>query len=214
MVNLPIWVSDSFTNALKKYLNNENVEIVEYTSSIAIPVGSNYTTDIFRAIITYTTGRTENKEKNSLSVIIKVCPNDELLINYDKQMRLFEQEITFYTEVLPHMHKILGEEKMLAARCLSFLEEPRPAILLEDLSAAGFQMHSRQHGLDLDHCLFTVQTLARFHATSAVLHEKNALLINRYNLGIFWNNPFTSRWIAIGFDALAKACIKWPGEFL
>lgn len=158
---------------------------------------------------------------------------------------------------------ISGGQIILAARCLSFILEPRPAILLEDLTTEGFKMHPRQHGLDLDHCLFTIQTLAHFHATSAALHEKvfliniflilgslinwnsrlfstiycrtfqfintqyastttrhknwsffkNPSLINRYNLGIFWNNSFTLRWIAIGIDALAKACAKWPGKF-
>lgn len=57
MADLPKWISDSFSDALKKYLNNENVQIAEYTSSAAIPVGSNYTTDIFRTVITYSNGK-------------------------------------------------------------------------------------------------------------------------------------------------------------
>lgn len=44
--------------------------------------------------------------------------------------------------------------------------------MFEDLSPLGFQMHSRQEGYDLNHCLLVVQKLARLHAASVILYEQ------------------------------------------
>lgn len=58
MVDLPQWISNTFQDSLKKHFKNEDIVIIQHTSAPAIPVGDNFTTDIFRTLITY-----ENRSK-------------------------------------------------------------------------------------------------------------------------------------------------------
>jgi len=218
MAIAPEWVSKSFLECtLRKYFQNENIEVLEYTTSAAIPVGENYTSDLLRIWIKYTAR--QNETENVLSLIIKCCPNNKMLLDYAQTMKLFEQEADVYTEVFPAISKITGiisentteYTKSLSAKCIHFVKNPQLSIILEDLTALGFKMHPRQHGLDLQHCLLVIGKLAYFHATTVVIHDKDPSLINKYNLGIFWENYFTVRWIKTGFAALTEACAKWPG---
>ncbi|KAF2900171.1 hypothetical protein ILUMI_06019 [Ignelater luminosus] len=211
MVDLPQWISNTFQDSLRKYFKDEDVVIIQHTSAPAIPIGDNFTTDIFRTLITYENRRKKDEEKHTISIIVKCCPDNEMLKNYEKQMRFFEQEISVYTEVLPAVKELLGEDVVLSTKCISSIREPRSVIILEDLSTEQFKVHPRQHGLDLEHCLLAIEKLAYFHAGTATIHEKNPPIIKRYDLGIFWDNPHTTRWLAVGFGALAKACSSWPG---
>jgi hypothetical protein len=58
-------------------------------------------------------------------------------------------------------------------------------LVLEDLSATGFKMGERRKGLDLDHCLLVMRTLARFHAASVVLHEQDPDSMKEYDNSFF-----------------------------
>jgi hypothetical protein len=46
-------------------------------------------------------------------------------------------------------------------------------LIMEDLSSLGFRMADRREGLDLAHCLIVMRRLARFHAASVILHQRD-----------------------------------------
>jgi hypothetical protein len=46
-------------------------------------------------------------------------------------------------------------------------------IVVQDLCAEGFRMAERRQGLDLSHSLIVMRMLARFHAASVVLHDRD-----------------------------------------
>jgi hypothetical protein len=60
--------------------------------------------------------------------------------------------------------------------------------VLEDLSSVGFRMLDRCQGLDLDHCLLVMRSLARFHAASVVLHQQDPDSMKEYEIN-FFNEP-------------------------
>jgi hypothetical protein len=46
-------------------------------------------------------------------------------------------------------------------------------------------MLDRCQGLDLDHCLLVMRTLAKFHAASVVLHQQDPDSMKEYDLNFF-----------------------------
>jgi hypothetical protein len=67
-------------------------------------------------------------------------------------------------------------------------------LVLEDLSAAGFRMGERRKGLDLDHCLLVMRTVARFHAASVVLHEQDPDSMKEYSNSFFTEPGVDKTW--------------------
>lgn len=54
MTTTPNWVTNQlFERAFKRYLNNLNVEVVGFESVAAIPIGENYTSDLYRTSVEY-----------------------------------------------------------------------------------------------------------------------------------------------------------------
>ncbi|RXG61767.1 hypothetical protein Avbf_13464 [Armadillidium vulgare] len=51
------------------------------------------------------------------------------------------------------------------------LEKGREAFVTENLRVQGFKMYDRMKGMDLNHALFVVKELGRFHASSLLLEE-------------------------------------------
>jgi hypothetical protein len=71
--------------------------------------------------------------------------------------------------------------------CKSFL-------VLEDLSTSGFSMLDRFQGLDLDHCLLALRTLARFHAASVVLYQQDPDSMTEYEVNFFSEPCLYDNW--------------------
>jgi hypothetical protein len=61
---------------------------------------------------------------------------------------------------------------------------------MQDLCAEGFKMAERRHGLDFSHCLLVMRMLARFHAASIVLHDRDPELMSLYDQN-FFSEPAT-----------------------
>lgn len=64
------------------------------------------------------------------------------------------------------------------------LKSPVQTIVFNDLKVDGFQVASRQDGLDWNHCELILQQLGKFHAASMVMAKKvsSILLLLSSNL--------------------------------
>ena len=80
------------------------------------------------------------------------------------------------------MHYISGVCEPFAAR---YMYSCPGTIVVDDLCAQGFRMAGRQKGLDLPHCLLVMRTLARFHAASVALHDKDPDSLSLYDQNFF-----------------------------
>ncbi|KAK4885537.1 hypothetical protein RN001_001808 [Aquatica leii] len=197
------WITYEFLqNVVQSYVK-EKVQIVNFLIKPAVSVGENYTSDLIKVSITYTT----SKGNKLIAIIAKCCPDDELLINYAKSMKLFEQEIGFYDEIVPVLNSLDYVKKISANKI--FVSPKKCIVMLEDLTNLGFKMYPREIGLDLEHSLLVMKQMAYLHASSIVAYQKNPSVFNKYNLGIYWNNSFTVGWITTGFKALIEACNKY-----
>ena len=120
--------------------------------------------------------------------------------------------------IMPAVHRLLdekspGEFQPFTAKCLYYHSgSPAFALVLDDLKEKGFRLADRTVGLDMQHCLLVMKTLARSHAASAVLHLKDPEIFKpfddrfdserqRKTMGTFLRNII---------ESLATEVEKWP----
>lgn len=87
-------------------------------------------------------------------------------------MKCFEYEVSMMSDTLKKMNNLIGRSHSFNAKLL-FSQMTDPILMvLEDLAPFGYRMADRMAGLDMDHTLMAVRSLAKFHAASVVLCEK------------------------------------------
>jgi hypothetical protein len=131
---------------------------------------------------------------------------------------IFEREAGAFMKIMPAVYDLLDEKSPgqfhpCTAKCLYYHSgSPAQALVLDDLKGKGFRMADRRVGLDMQHCLLVMKTLAQSHAASAVLQLKDPELfkpfydrfnsdLQRKSMGPFLRNIIKS---------LAKEVEKWP----
>ncbi|XP_018561758.1 uncharacterized protein LOC108903900 [Anoplophora glabripennis] len=210
-MKVPVWISrDIFEKALRSFYKNDSIEIITFTSKDAVPVGENYTSDLFRTSITYRMSKSGKNE--TISVIVK-CGNEDGGIKQDmaKHLHLFEKEAEMFSRTFPMIYQILGQYYTLSSKCLYTSVEPHYIIVLEDLTTLGFQMLPRHIGFDLDHCFRVVEKMAQLHAASVIMYEKDPSLVKHYGEGLYADNKLVREWVKVGYQSVIDACSRWPG---
>lgn len=120
------------------------------------------------------------------------------------------------TDTLARMNEILQESdegaKPLNGRGLYTQLSGPPLLVMEDLTPLGFRMADRQAGLDLDHCLLALRNLARFHASSVALCEREPQQKQRYARGMFnqCQPAEMQQFFVRGTRQLAEVAATWP----
>lgn len=87
-------------------------------------------------------------------------------------MGVFNTEIIMMTSTLKKMEKILGDNTKLCSEYFYSQDHSPDVIIMEDLIESGFRLLDKRAGLDLQHSLFAIRNLAKFHASSVALVEK------------------------------------------
>lgn len=172
----PSWLNNMFLEtALRSGEVDPSITVTSSSIEPATASGDNYLSEMFRVTVHMTKG--EHKEERSL--IVKIEPQKEQMRKIADKGDIFDKEARVYRDVIPDMYRLLegsapGEFQPFGARYLhSHNGRPAKVIVMEDLKKRGFEMAERTLGLDMDHCLLVMRTLARFHATSMVMRERD-----------------------------------------
>lgn len=111
------------------------------------------------------------------NIIVKFQIQDPIVRETMKMVSQFQNEITFYNEVLPEFDRFLtncnktGEIiRDIFPKCYYAFQQnenfEKAIVILEDLRQFGYKMAESKVEMDLDHCLVALGQLARFHAIS------------------------------------------------
>lgn len=97
----------------------------------------------------------------------------------------YEKEIEFYEKVAPRIRQTLKQfnvsEKLLAE---TFgVSQTNSAILLEDLTTKGYQLAPLKPGFGMADAKMVLSKAATFHATCAVIEEKQPNFFANFNSG-------------------------------
>ncbi|PSN47049.1 hypothetical protein C0J52_09365 [Blattella germanica] len=71
------------------------------------------------------------------------------------------------------------DDKPMFPKCYYACED---FLVMEDLLASGFKMYDRRVGFDLEKCLLILRTLAKLHAASVILHERNPRSLDQFDI--------------------------------
>lgn len=171
---------------LRRFEGDDSIQVTDVSSKPATSKGDNYSSDMVRVLVEFSRNTGNRKSTEKRSVIIKVAPtSDGPRKDLIQKSKIFQTEMSMLKNTLEKMNKFLDPAHRLSGHVLHLQEEDPTLLVLEDLGVLGFRMADRQAGLDLEHCLLAIRGLARFHASSVALCEKEPQQKEMYNRGIF-----------------------------
>ncbi|PSN36168.1 hypothetical protein C0J52_16999 [Blattella germanica] len=208
------WLSNTFLETVLRTGEDDSIEVHSFEVEAATAPGDNYASEMSRVRVKFNRGEQEETK----SIIVKRGPNKEAIMKVLREELVFERESCALASALPEMHRLLEEvsprtfQPFSAKHLYSKFDPPVPTIVMEDLKEKGFMMADRLKGFDKKHCILVMKTLARHHAASAVLNEKNPEIMKpfykpihgekaRESLKIFFENAM---------ENVAKEVELWP----
>lgn len=100
----PSWLNKAFfVRVMKFHTKLDSADVVDFTISSGSKSGENYASEMFRALINYTTTSAAT-ESLSISVIIKLKPKESGDIGAE---RMFSAEMKMYSETLIDINRLL-----------------------------------------------------------------------------------------------------------
>lgn len=200
----PDWFTQKLLeNVLQKKYLDSSLRIVKFKVQ-NFGKGDNYVSQMIRVYVEYT----KHGAKKSGDFLLKSCYEaDEFHNNILKQYNVYEHEMRMYDEILPKITKLIRESKEIEQSPL-FPEtiavfHDKGSILFEDLTKINFVMEDRLKGLNIQKAKLLLTSLAKMHAASAVLNEREPNIFKNCDRGIF--NRHT-RAFSPYFDTVVKIC--------
>ncbi|KAJ9580970.1 hypothetical protein L9F63_023855 [Diploptera punctata] len=211
----PTWLDKAFLERALRSRDEEDVEVTSYQVTRATADGDNYSSLILRVKVNYV----RNGVSEMKSIILKAEQMIGKLSEATEKANIFPRERTVLSKIVPKIRNLINEAtshtvQSFAAECLySHFGSPGNVLVLEDLKEAGFKMAERTEGLDKKHCLLVLNTLAKYHAGSVVLHKLDPKLFDEFCV-----NPFSDEesvelmepMFGKGIKYLAQEMENWP----
>ncbi|XP_014474316.1 PREDICTED: uncharacterized protein LOC106744243 isoform X2 [Dinoponera quadriceps] len=211
-VETPEWLNVSFMQkALRKSEGDDSIHVIDIFTKPATDKGDNYTSDMIRVTVEYSQDQAGRKVTKKKTVIVKISPiaegiRKDLITNSS----LFITEMLMMSDTLEKMNQLLKHP--LSAKCLYIQKQDPQLLVIEDLAPLGFRMADREAGLDLAHCTLALRGLAKFHASSVALCEKEPSQKDMDRKGMFSpDHPEElTKFFSLSLKSLAKEVTKWP----
>ncbi|KAG4065559.1 hypothetical protein HA402_013329 [Bradysia odoriphaga] len=165
------WINKAYLQKVLESHEAVAVNIINHDVKHATAKGDGNLSAMFRASIKYSTGADRN-EKN-ISIIIKARLDDAALNEITEEYNLFERESQAYKCIIKDSMVLLreiGDDTVFAPR-LIYIDDN--AIIQEDLSAKGYAMKNCKKRLNLRECKMVLEKVAKYHACTAVLYQRN-----------------------------------------
>lgn len=216
-VDRPSWLHEKFIeDAIRSREEYLGVIIVDIRAQLAVGKGENYASLVYRVAVEFKR-RNINDVTESTSLIVKVLSAVEIMAKFLAESNVFEKETKIYQVTVPAMVRLLhqnSEGRRVQPLVPFCYKTSRPhTLILEDLTNFGFKMADRRARLDLLHCTLALKGLARFHAMSVALHDKNPSSMDDYIESVYTekNREVMSNYTVAAFSALANVVEKWSG---
>ncbi|XP_055855055.1 uncharacterized protein LOC129918493 [Episyrphus balteatus] len=208
----PVWLTKDFLQEkLRIYFKDPSLEVISMNLTPAIPKGENYASVMTRVSVEYIPK--SSREPRTGSYIVKSSfEGDDIACELMKPYDIYNREMIIYQEIIPKLNALLNEigdtDKMFPETIA--VEFDRSVIIFEDLSKIQYAMCDRTKGLDMEHAKLCLRKLAKMHATSAVLNEREPGIFEGYDRGLF--NRHTNNYSPF-FEGLVEACGKMVSQW-
>lgn len=213
-IEIPTWLNADYVKRILRLAEDDNtLQVTNILTKPATEKGDNYTSDMIRVSVEFVSSQGDKRATEKKSLLFKFEPIEEgVRKDLIAKIELFDTEISALTDTMRKMSDLLDPEHRLCAKVYHVRMEPPICLVMEDLSTLGFRMANRQVGFDMDHTLLALRGLARLHAASVALCEKEPKHKKRYNNGMFaYSYPEAMRnFITTTMTALANEIETWP----
>lgn len=202
----PEWLTKCYMeNALRNYHADPKLKVLKMQAKPALGRGENYGGVLTRVSTEF---RPSKGPIQTHSYIVKTSfEGDEFSSKIMEPYDIFNREIEIYEQVLPKFKALLkeiGDPEQIFAETVT-VDRNKSAMVFEDLNEKNFIMPDRLLGLDLDLTKIVLRKLAKMHACSAVLNERENKCLERYDRGMF--NRHTENY-APCYVGLLEACAR------
>ncbi|KMQ94400.1 hypothetical protein RF55_5454 [Lasius niger] len=199
---------------LRKELCDETINVLHVKDNSNFVKGTNFLSDFFKVQITYTIlSKIDKKMSEQIAdIVVKSEPISGIQLTMVREQGMFIRELTMLSEALPKIEKLV--HKQLGPKLWYGSPEFR-ILVMENLTERGFVMKDRQKGLSMEHCLLVIEQLAKLHAGSVALHEKEPKLIESFKSGgiISVNCPESfMRLLEVSLLNVSKAIQGWTDQ--
>lgn len=177
-------LSDHITKLLHQIAKNEGFSDYKFETKAGSNHGDNFLGVMISVTINGTTGKNGNSKSDKLHLICKVPPSNEDRKKNFRTDLVFDREIYAYSKLLPAFIRFQKEKGLCEAD--SFVSFPKvyfcdfnpengtAILIMEDLRAKNFEMWPKEKVIPLDHELFVMRELAKFHAISFAMKDQRA----------------------------------------
>ncbi|KOC58860.1 hypothetical protein WH47_01384 [Habropoda laboriosa] len=203
-----------FEKALRRKFSVENVKILENTCCCISDVGTNFLSDLYEASIRYAiiSNNGETKYEGSVSAIIKTEPSNEISRDIVRKQDLFAIELKFLRDVLPRIRETVDCQ---LGPSLWYGSTNPHVLVMENLKERGFIMKDRQKGLSFEHCCLAIERIAKLHAGSVAVNEKNPEIMEHFKNGgiVSTKCPVTfSKLMEVSLVRIGNQIKQWSDE--
>lgn len=212
---IPVWLNEEyFENLLNTCFQKSDLRVKALIIKRCGGQGENYASKMYR-VGTFL-HEDSKKETQLQSFIVKTLPENDLALEKlgSDNFNVQNKEMEIYETILPELEHILnsiGENDTIFPKIVA-VDRNVDAIILEDLQEKNFVMADRAQGLDLNHILLALRKLAKMHAASLVMHERNPKAFNNMTTGFFTRktSAFHVMFQSL-LEAMTEEVNQWPG---
>ncbi|XP_065354506.1 uncharacterized protein LOC135948978 [Calliphora vicina] len=210
----PDWFTkDYLESCLRSYYNDHNLKLVKMHAKAALGKGENYGGVLTRVKAEFKTNGSKSPNKKGSYIIKTSFEGDELAIKAMEPYDIFNREINVYEEILPKLKLLLkeiGDDEQIFAETMA-VDKVKSALIFEDLNDRDFVMPNRLDGLDMDTTKIILRKLAKMHASSAVLNERENKSLETYDCGMFNRHTENYAPCFVGcLEACTRRVAQWP----
>lgn len=173
--NIPMWLEKFILDTFAKHYQQSREQLILNVKTIkpTVSTGENYVANLF-SITIQLKHKCDNKFMKHHALVVKIA---ETGLN-ENVNELFQREIKFYKSIVESLHneyKRIGEHVIFASKCYGTTDDTtcnNQILVFDDLTFLGYNVLNRRTGLDSKHIEVLVAKLAKYHAASAVYHER------------------------------------------
>ncbi|XP_037953862.1 uncharacterized protein LOC119684004 [Teleopsis dalmanni] len=213
LLDTPVWLSTKYIQkSLRIYYNDHTLKVNNINITPALGRGENYGGVLTRINAEYVTGTGQHQVGH---YIVKTSfEGDELARQIMEPYDIFNCEMSIYESVLPKLNTLLreiGDNEQIFAATMN-VDYRKSALIFEDLTMRGFTNPDRLQGLDKNLSKMVLKKLAKMHAASAVLNEREPRSLEHYDRGMYNRHTDNYAPCFVGLlEAMGRRLRQWPG---
>ncbi|XP_013186075.2 uncharacterized protein LOC106131508 isoform X1 [Amyelois transitella] len=204
-------ISNEYINGVVNNIVSENnLKECQFSQLNFESIAQNY----FGVLIPLVLNGKKNNEAVSLHIVLKLAPTDEQYRVSGALTQFFSREIFAYSIILKKYNILQKgfpiELQYLIPQCYYVCKEYcNEAIAMQNMSVNGYKPYTNKRYLDFDHVTVSLKSLAKFHALSFIMKERDRELYEKsLKVCLPLSAANNKRFMDILQDRLDKALIK------